>query len=81
MVLFFQSHTMFKLYVDGLPYFYRQIFKTSTNWYIPNASIVLLQKKLRLSWLRAAKFFSMQIIEFPSATQRQAFTSPSMKYM
>ena len=29
------------------------------------------KKKLGLSWLRAANFFSMQIIEFPSATQQR----------
>ena len=33
---------MVKFYEDGLPYFYKKKFKTSTNWSIPNASIVYL---------------------------------------
>ena len=57
---------MVKFYEDGLPYFYMQKFKTSTNWSIQNASIV---------FLKLAKgdqfFFSMQIIEFPYVTQQR----------
>ena len=65
----------------GYPIFIGKYFKPAQIGLFQMPALSFYKKKLRLSWLRAAKFFSMQIIEFPSATQRQAFTSPSMKYM
>ena len=60
---FFNSTKVVKNLWDGLPYFYKQMFKTKNVFYF-KCQHCSLKKWLRLSWLWAANFSSVQIIEF-----------------
>ena len=56
---------------DRLHYFYKQFLKTRKSGLFQMPELFVYKKWLRLSWLRAANFSSMQIIEFPSANQQR----------
>ena len=68
---FFNSTKWLKAYETGYPFFYKQCLKTRKSGFFQMPALFVYKKWLRLSWLRAANFSSLQIIEFPSVNQQR----------
>ena len=68
---FFNSTKWLKAYKTGYPFFINNVLKPEIVVCSKCQHCSSIKKLLRSSWLRAANFSTMQIIEFPSVNQQR----------